>query len=170
MTKKWTNEEIKFLRLNYITQGPRYCAIFLNRTPDAIQKKAQSMKIRFDIDYKNVDNLQDTYWNDIIWGAKRRNIQINISKEQAVDQFKKQNGICALSGLNLILARNYKDLKSGIQTASLDRIDSSRGYTVDNIQWLHKFVNTLKFNTKEDDFVKFCKLIANHKDKGRITV
>ena len=37
--------------------------------------------------------------------------------------------------------------------ASLDRIDSSIGYTLDNIQWLHNDVNISKWEFSVDKFV-----------------
>ncbi len=47
-------------------------------------------------------------------------------------------------------------------TASLDRIDSSRGYTLDNIQWVHKDLNKMKTNYPNDYFIKMCKYVANN--------
>ena len=50
-------------------------------------------------------------------------------------------------------------------TASLDRIDSTRGYTVDNIQWIHKDLNRMKWNLPNDYFINICTLVANHNKK-----
>ncbi len=52
----------------------------------------------------------------------------------------------------------------GERTASLDRIDSSKGYTKDNIQWVHKHVNLMKHKFDQKYFVDICKLIANHEN------
>jgi hypothetical protein len=46
-------------------------------------------------------------------------------------------------------------------TASLDRIDSSKSYNKNNIQWVHKDVNKMKWAFNQNHFIKFCKLIAN---------
>ena len=53
-----------------------------------------------------------------------------------------------------------KELKTG--TASLDRIDSSKGYIQGNIQWVHKRINQMKWDSEENDFINWCKLVANH--------
>lgn len=52
----------------------------------------------------------------------------------------KQGEKCALTGWKIELAKRTTDT----QTASLDRIDSNKHYTVDNIQWVHKDVNRMK--------------------------
>ena len=52
-------------------------------------------------------------------------------------------------------------------TASLDRIDSSRGYTLDNIQWVHKDLNKMKTNYPNDYFIKMCKYVANNNKQNR---
>lgn len=43
-----------------------------------------------------------------------------------------------------------------LQTASLDRIDSSKGYIEGNVQWLHKDINRLKINYSDEDLIQIC--------------
>lgn len=50
-------------------------------------------------------------------------------------------------------------------TASIDRIDSSKGYTKDNIQWVHKNVNIMKMDQTMDQFLYICKKIVDHQAK-----
>jgi hypothetical protein len=52
-------------------------------------------------------------------------------------------------------------------TASLDRIDSSRGYTADNIQWVHKHVNLMKRSFNEEYFINTCKQIVTYASSKR---
>ena len=47
-------------------------------------------------------------------------------------------------------------------TASLDRIDSSKGYTTDNIQWVHKDINIMKNDYGNDYFIEICKKVAKN--------
>jgi hypothetical protein len=47
-------------------------------------------------------------------------------------------------------------------TASIDRIDSSKGYEEGNIQWVHKHVNFMKRTYSQDYFIDMCKKIAEH--------
>ena len=76
--------------------------------------------------------------------------------------FLKQNKKCALSGVLLsfnTIAKNQTSKK----TASLDRIDSSKGYIEGNVQWVHKKINDLKSNFDEDTLIKMCNLISKNK-------
>ena len=48
-------------------------------------------------------------------------------------------------------------------TASLDRIDSSKGYTKDNVQWVHKDINYIKRDLSDSEFITLCKKVATHR-------
>lgn len=120
--------------------------------------------------YKGYEDLSATYWGVITHGAKIRHLEFSITMKDAWKQYIKQTGICSLSGESIILDKKYgtnakpwakEPLK---QTASLDRIDSSKGYTVDNIQWIHKALNPMKMDMSEDNFVAWCKKVAMFKD------
>lgn len=108
---------------------------------------------------KEYSHISKTYWNQIINGASTRELSFDITYEQAYQKLITQNFKCALSGLEIKLSRNIKKEE---QTASLDRIDSSRGYELNNIQWLHKDINKIKQDFNESDFIKYIKLIYNN--------
>ena len=78
------------------------------------------------------------------------------------DIFEKQDKICALSGLPIEFETSQYGLWHGEGTASLDRIDSSKGYICGNVQWVHKDVNRMKQCFKEDRLLDLCKLIVEH--------
>jgi hypothetical protein len=44
-------------------------------------------------------------------------------------------------------------------TVSVDRIDSKKNYTKDNIQIVHKIINQCKMDLNDNDFYKFCKYV-----------
>jgi hypothetical protein len=46
-------------------------------------------------------------------------------------------------------------------TASLDRIDSSKGYIIGNVQWAHKMVNRMKNDMPQEEFIEFCRDIIS---------
>ena len=57
----------------------------------------------------------------------------------------------------------YEAAKSqNYRRASVDRKDSSKGYTPDNIQIVSMMVNTAKNNFAEADFLKFCHAVCAH--------
>lgn len=78
-----------------------------------------------------------------------------------------QNKKCALTGLDIEMKVKDNEAYDGYrQIASLDRIDSKRGYCIGNIQWIHKDVNIMKNKFDQDYFLKICNLITlNHEVK-----
>ena len=114
------------------------------------------------IKWKGIGELSKTMFTECRRNAKTRKIRFNITIENAWEQFKKQKGICALSGVPIQLSiGNLRSDRKG-RTASLDRIDSKNGYVVDNIQWVHKTVNIMKNTTNQSDFIEWCRKITNH--------
>jgi hypothetical protein len=108
--------------------------------------------------YKGYKELSLHYYNNIIRGAKYRKIQFQLSIEDVYSVFEKQNGFCSLSGVPLIMSAQAK-IKSN---CSLDRIDSKSGYLINNIQYLYTPLNMMKNNKKQEDFIKWCKLVADN--------
>lgn len=104
------------------------------------------------------DVVPGTYFNSLEHSAKKRNLIFNITIQEISDLYIKQNGKCALTNLSIYLNRSKK-VKN---TASLDRIDSNKGYTIDNVQWVHKDINNMKMNKNQDYFIELCKLIYLH--------
>lgn len=65
----------------------------------------------------------------------------------------------------------YPGLKVGCSsetatTASLDRIDSSFGYILNNVQWVHKDVQRMKSDFSEAHFVETCRKITENQAKA----
>jgi len=92
---------------------------------------------------------------------KSRVIPFEISIEQAWDLFLKQERKCAISGEILTFGSRQRTAR----TASLDRIDSSKGYTMDNVQWVHKDVNTMKWDNSLADFLLWVEKIHTFQAK-----
>jgi hypothetical protein len=69
-----------------------------------------------------------------------------------------QNYKCALSGLDIKIY--YGGIDKQTNTASLDRIDNAKGYTEDNIQWVHKDINWLKQDFTQEYFIKLCHKVS----------
>lgn len=111
------------------------------------------------------EELGEPFWKRIIKGAVKRNLSFNITKEQALQVFIKQNRKCALTGLDISLPKFDTDIRDGNVTASLDRIDGKKGYAIDNIQWVHKDVNRMKNIFSESYFKEICRLVTNKEEK-----
>lgn len=85
--------------------------------------------------------------------AKRRGIPFILSLSYLDNLFQKQNGKCALTG-KLLSFENYG--YKNYANASLDRIDSSKGYIEGNVQWLDKDVNFMKQSLSQEKFIQLC--------------
>jgi hypothetical protein len=116
--------------------------------------------------WKGFGTVSLTYFASVKRGASggkgRKAIEFDVTIEDMAYQLDEvQKGKCNLSGLPISI---YD------KTASLDRIDSSKGYTKENIQWLHKDVNMMKRHYSEQYFMHLvrevywhtnCKLLNN---------
>jgi hypothetical protein len=107
----------------------------------------------------SVGELSGFYWSSVVCGARDRGIEVLITKEDAWNKFLAQDRKCSLSGIELRFIDHYRD-DHKLQTASLDRIDSLKPYTLDNIQWVHKTVNKMKNTLDQDEFISWCHLIS----------
>ena len=103
-----------------------------------------------------VNSFEQSYFNKIIERALKSNFEFNLTLEYLLSIF---NSKCALSDLDIEFKKDWKGISE--QTASLDRIDNTKGYILGNVQWVHKQVNFMKGTMKQEDFISFCKLISS---------
>lgn len=113
--------------------------------------------------FKGFGEISSTYWNGIISSAKDRNIEFNINIEYAWNLFLTQNRICVFSGEILNFASNSK---TNDRTASLDRIDSTKGYIEGNLQWIHKDLQNMKGAMKDQLFIQWCDKIIKYRNQN----
>lgn len=109
--------------------------------------------------WKGWEEISGEFFSSIKKGAEERNIEFKITIEYIWKLFIKQDKKCILSGVELNF-QSRGDLRDG--TASLDRIDSDKGYTEDNVQWVHKDLNLMKLDFKQKEFIKWCELVYKH--------
>lgn len=76
---------------------------------------------------------------------KSNRVDVNISYEHLLSIYHSQQGKCALSGLPM--SHQFKDPRS----ISVDRIDSTNGYVVGNVQLVCKAFNLMKNNMTQDE-------------------
>ena len=109
--------------------------------------------------YRGLGELSGSYWYMVKHHAFSRDLEFDITIEQAWELYLSQDRKCALSGVPLVFVRKYREDKRH-QTASLDRIDSSQGYFISNVQWVHKDVNNMKQDIPQDVFLSWCRRIS----------
>ncbi len=108
--------------------------------------------------WKGCGDITGHYFAHIRGQAKIRNLEFGVSVEDVWSLFLAQDRRCRLTGLPLDL---FPD-KHRIRTASLDRIDNSKGYVEGNLQWVHKDVNYMKRTLTQEQLVTYCHLISKN--------
>jgi len=84
-----------------------------------------------------------------------RDINWEVSFDYLADLLISQDFKCALTDWDI----DAMDVQKN--TASLDRIDSSKGYIEGNVQWVHKMVNMCKQQYTQKEFIDMCKSVAD---------
>jgi len=106
------------------------------------------------------EEISGSYWSDISKSAQQRKIEFNITIEYIWDLFIHQNKRCFFTNIELQFHKSSLDRKA--QTASLDRIDSAKGYIVGNVQWVHKEVNFMKRTLSNSELIEFCNKVSRN--------
>lgn len=104
--------------------------------------------------YKGHQDISKNYWTKLKRGASNRKIVFLISIEDAWKLYESQQGRCKLSGWEISLKKP--------QTASLDRINSKKPYTLGNVQWVHKDINRMKQHYTQEYFLSACRAITEN--------
>lgn len=135
-----------YLRKNYAVESERLnkvCKKCSNKDPNNNQHKGY---------YKGV--IRASFLHKYKTNAEMRKIEWSVSFDYLADLLIEQDFKCALTGVDL-------DAMQITNNCSLDRIDNSKGYTKDNVQWVTIMVNMCKQHYSQEEFIQMCKLIAN---------
>lgn len=176
-SKRWKDAELEFLVKNYHILGAEACAKKLNKSLHSIWKKVSiiglSHKNTVEIEpiifkladknknWRGYEEISGSVFYGLKNNANKRNLEFSLTIEYLWDLFVKQNKKCALSNVDISFNMTGH-LNKKNQTASLDRIDSSKGYIEGNVQWVHKIVNQIKWELKQEDFIHWCKIITEN--------
>lgn len=160
----WTDERILFLKENYPKHSAYFCAKKLHVSSPTVIKFIRELGLLDPLkrprDSGAYKDIAGHVWSNIINNAETRNLLFNIKIEDIWNLYIKQERKCAETGWAILF-----DLEKGKTTASLDRVDSTKGYTIDNIQLVHKLVNRSKWDLSEKTFYKLCKAVKENRSK-----
>lgn len=104
--------------------------------------------------YKGYGGISGKLWGTIKRRAEKRDYKIDISIKYVWELYQKQKGKCALSDVPIIFG--IANHKNSCTTASLDRIDNTKGYIKNNVQWVHKSINIMKNVLPNNIFIGLC--------------
>lgn len=139
----------KVFRTGVIKGGQQSCGCIIHR------RKSQSHN------WKGRGELSAVRWNLIKNKAKKRGLEFSVSLDYLWGIYQKQGGLCALTGVPIDLG-TFKD---DYGMASLDRIDSTGGYTEGNVQWVHRTVNFMKQSLSDAELVQWCRRVVGFADR-----
>lgn len=148
-----------------------YCLTLVKKQSTSCFNCGHGNKGENNVNWLGYKEVPGTFISRIISGAKSRKkeIEVKINAKDIYDLWIKQNKKCALSNVYINFNHINKENsdksynKYGLTcVASLDRIDSNKGYTKDNIQLVHKDVNMMKKEYDQEYFIKICQLIAEN--------
>ena len=93
-------------------------------------------------------------------GTRRRSKEKNIYNDLTLDYlmylWEKQGGKCALTGMQM----TYKFYEGRVNTnLSVDRIDSTKGYSKDNVQLVCMAANQMKNDLSMEEFINMCESV-----------
>lgn len=112
------------------------------------------------VHFTGYEEITGAFWNSIQCNARHRGKSIEVTLPEVWEKFLTQDRRCAFTD-TLLTFETGSGKHDG--TASLDRIDSSKGYTRDNVQWVHKDINYIKRDLSDADFIALCKKVAAHR-------
>lgn len=93
--------------------------------------------------------------------AKNRGINFELQYETVEKLVRGSCYYCGVIGGNL---KKTKNLKEGFRHNGIDRVDSSKGYTEENVVSCCGTCNIAKRDMSLDEFIGLAKRIANHQD------
>lgn len=166
MPKIWTKDEDEILNRHYAHEGALYVARHLKRTKGAIHNRANALGIKGSHDhctkarhnrYTGYREITGSYWYKLRNNAAQRGLDFSITIEWSWQLYERQGRRCKLSGIPLIFASSTYVTDGN---ASLDRVDSSKGYIEENVQWVHKDINKMKWELSNGEFVQLCRQVA----------
>ena len=136
------------IRYYYICKTCNKChyRIKINKNPNIYDNAITNYKLRI---IGSLEGRAKRMYTSCKSGAIKRNREITITEEDILEKLR--GGICEITGIPL----DFSSASKLPYSPSIDRVDSSKGYTIDNIKLVCLIYNYCKNEfTKEevDDF------------------
>lgn len=133
-------------------------------------KKCQNERQR--VSYSKYPQAVKLIFNCCKQNAKKRKIQFAITVQDIDTLYKKQNGLCAITGISLThdyMKERTEDDSHIINkhNMSIDRINNNKGYTPDNIQLVCAIINRLKHTMNSFELMLFSLNVGHNNIKKK---
>jgi hypothetical protein len=107
--------------------------------------------------------ISATLYNHWRRSAIRRNIEWTIDIDYLDNLIESQNFKCVFTGEKLTIGHGERNGLTVNGSASLDRIDSLKGYLPGNIQFVIKEINKAKQAVTDEQFIELCRKVVKYK-------
>ena len=130
-----------------------------SQTPDGLHSwckeccKIGNRKSRDKVN-SNIETRAKVFLRNAKNSANKRKQEFSLEINDIIDFWNKQDKICAYSGLEMTLEAGK------LNTVSIERIDSAKGYTKENTILVCQAINRMKSNFTYEDFYMLCQSVA----------
>lgn len=169
----FSKKEIAIIKKRYPNEGPSESLAYdLNRSRGSIRKIAGRLKFKVKKGhifrnysgkncktYTGYEGITGAYIAQMRRNARVRNRKFDLNPKYLWQLYEKQNRKCAISGLYIDFIVNSNN------RAALDRINPSKDYLKGNVQWVYNKINYMKWDLKQQDFIRLCKIITKYNNK-----
>jgi len=111
-----------------------------------------------------IESKAKIFLQNAIKSAAKRNQKFALTVQDIVNCWQEQNQICAYSGRKMTLVAGMPE------TASIERIDSKIGYTLENTILVCQAINRMKSNFEFEDFFELCKDVALYLSDDKLNI
>ena len=113
--------------------------------------------------FKGYKDISGSFWRRTRDSAIKRDLDFNITMKYVWNLYIKQNQKCAITNIPIYFLKNQDDTLN--QTASIDRINSKKGYIKKNVQIIHRRLNRIKGVLSNEELLMWSKIIyLNNKE------
>lgn len=151
-----TCKEVKDLETEWYSGKRVHCCISCEKLRHKLSYPETSTRHLLSLDTFLTKKLKDS--EKRFEKLKNRNSDMfhTLTIQELINLYNNQNGKCFYTGRQLELALS-KDNKNAL---SIDRMNSSKGYTIDNVVLCCSIVNVMKMDSSLEDFRNICQEIV----------
>ena len=95
--------------------------------------------------------------------VKRKPRDFNLTLEYLKEIWDKQNGKCPFTNFDLELRTYKNDSRLNIKSASLDRIDNSKGYVQGNVRFVSVMFNFARNKFSDEEVIEFAQAVIKNR-------
>lgn len=112
---------------------------------------------------KQTDALSPFRWFMARVRYRTKKGRTNLTTEYLASLWSTQKGICPLTGWALVLPTDTSGWKKLTPTsASLDRLNGSRGYVKGNVRFVSVMANFARYTFSDRQLLEFCVAVSHH--------